>query len=141
MESEPLLNKAGALYFCTRYDYVQKNRGLDQWSPRLYTCTRTGGWLTTLLDEQIKESAKLVCNLGQCNKLSWHLLSTYSSPQSRQNAKLFLQSSELGLPHPLTCKSPPFGSGGGAHSLAREGVGESQFRRDIHKYFVLKPLF
>jgi hypothetical protein len=28
---------------------------------------------------------------------------------------------------------PPFGSGGGAHSLAREGVGDSQFRRgDIH---------
>jgi len=34
-------------------------------------------------------------------------------PQSRQSAKLFLQSSELGLPQPLR--------GGGAHSLAREG--------------------
>ena len=47
-----------------------------------------------------------------------------------QSAKLFLQSSDLGLaptPH------PPLVSGGGAHSLAREGVGESQFRRgDIH---------
>jgi hypothetical protein len=31
------------------------------------------------------------------------------------------------------CAPPPFGSGGGAHLLAREGVGESQFRRgDIH---------
>jgi hypothetical protein len=45
---------------------------------------------------------------------------------------LFLQSSELGLPQPLTRRRvcpPPFGSGGGAHSLAREGVGESQFQR------------
>jgi hypothetical protein len=54
--------------------------------------------------------------------------------QSRQSAKLFLQSSELGLPQPLTRRlvRPP-GTGGGAHSLAREGMGESQFRRrDIH---------
>ncbi len=35
-------------------------------------------------------------------------------PQSRQNAKLFLESSELGLPQPLTRRrvSPPPGSGG-----------------------------
>jgi hypothetical protein len=50
----------------------------------------------------------------------------------RQIAKLFLQSSELGLPQPhpqASVPPPPFGSGGGAHSLAREGVGESQFQR------------
>jgi hypothetical protein len=37
-------------------------------------------------------------------------------------------------PHPQASVPPTFGSGGiGAHSLAREGVGESQFRRgDIH---------
>ncbi len=57
-------------------------------------------------------------------------------PQSRQSAKLFLQSSESGLPQPLTrrrvCPPSPV-LGGGAHSLAREGLGESQFRRgDIH---------
>ncbi len=58
--------------------------------------------------------------------------------QSRQSAKLFLQSSELGLPQPLTRRRvchppPPLVPGGGAHSLAREGVGESQFQRgDIH---------
>jgi hypothetical protein len=45
--------------------------------------------------------------------------------------------SRLGLSHPLTrrrvCPPPPLVPGGGAHSLAREGVGESQFRRgDIH---------
>jgi hypothetical protein len=60
----------------------------------------------------------------------------YISAQSRQSAKLFLQSSELGLPHPSPageCALPPFAWGGGAHSLAREGVGESHFRRgDIH---------
>ena len=57
-------------------------------------------------------------------------------PQSRQSAKLFLQSLELGLPQPLTRRRvcpPPLIPGGVAHSLAREGVGESQFRRgDIH---------
>ncbi len=66
--------------------------------------------------------------------------------QSRQSAKLILQSSELGLPHPLTRRRvcpPPLVPGGGAHSLAREGVGEYQYRRrDIHcgtiyMYFVI----
>ncbi len=44
--------------------------------------------------------------------------------------KLFLQSSELGLPHP-DFVPPPFGSWGGTHSLAvaGEGVGGSQFGR------------
>jgi hypothetical protein len=49
-----------------------------------------------------------------------------AAAQSRQSAWRFLQSSELGLPHPLTpwrvC--PPFssgwGGGGKAHSLAGE---------------------
>jgi hypothetical protein len=50
------------------------------------------------------------------------------------SAKPFLQSLELGLPHPLTpwrLFPPPFGSGGREHSLAREGLhggGGSQFR-------------
>jgi hypothetical protein len=57
--------------------------------------------------------------------------------QSRQSTKLFIQSSELGLPKPLTrrrvCPPPPLVPREGAHSLAREGVGESKFRRgDIH---------
>ncbi len=67
--------------------------------------------------------------------------------QSRQSAKLFLQSSDLELPLPLGRRRvcpPTLWSGGRAHSLAGEGSGESQFRRgDIHwgalyinKYFV-----
>jgi hypothetical protein len=43
--------------------------------------------------------------------------------QSRQMAKLFLQSSELGLSHPLTYRRvgpPPFGSGGGGHTRLRK---------------------
>ncbi len=56
--------------------------------------------------------------------------------QSRQIAKLFLQSLELGLPQPLTPQAsvPPSPVlGRGAHSMAREGLGESQFRRgDIY---------
>ncbi len=72
-------------------------------------------------------------------------------PQSRQSAKLFLQSSELGLPQPLTrrrvCPPPPLWHRGKEHTRWRErGLGESLFRRgDIHcgtplciyMYFVL----
>jgi hypothetical protein len=32
-------------------------------------------------------------------------------------------------PHPQASAPPPWFWGGGAHSLAREGLGESQFRR------------
>jgi hypothetical protein len=76
--------------------------------------------------------------------------------QSRQSAKLFLQSSENEHPpnpHPPPNLPPPprvWGGGdthlflgGGEHSLARKGLGESQFRRGaytvvlfIGKYFV-----
>ncbi len=52
--------------------------------------------------------------------------------QGRQSAELFLQSLELGRPHAPTtasqCALPPVVQGGGAHSLAGEGVGGSQFR-------------
>ncbi len=55
------------------------------------------------------------------------------TPQSRQSAKLFLQSSELVLPQPLNRRRvsppPPPVLVGGAHSFAREGLGESQFLR------------
>ncbi len=79
-------------------------------------------------------------NLTTSHRLStsyfWGIFSLLV-PQSRQSAKLFLQSSEWGLPHPLTRKQvcpPPFGSGGGgAHSLGDEGVEEYKFRRgNIH---------
>ncbi len=56
-------------------------------------------------------------------------------PQSRQSSKLILQSSELGLPQPLTLRRGPplWFRGEDVHSLATEGVGESEFRRgDIH---------
>jgi hypothetical protein len=59
--------------------------------------------------------------------------------EHRQSARPFLQSSELGLPHapthPQASLAPTLVPNGGrvAHSLAGEGVGESQFRRgDIH---------
>jgi hypothetical protein len=48
-------------------------------------------------------------------------------PQSRQSAKLFLQSSELGLAQPLTrrrvCPPPPPGSGGSGTLAGERGVG------------------
>jgi hypothetical protein len=43
--------------------------------------------------------------------------------QSRQSARLFLQSSELGLPHPLTFRQVcplPLVQGGGVHTHLRE---------------------
>ncbi len=43
-------------------------------------------------------------------------------PQSRQSAKLFLQSSELGLPHPFS-RRPPFGPGGESTLACGRGVG------------------
>jgi hypothetical protein len=47
------------------------------------------------------------------------------NPQSRQSAKLFLQSSELGLPQPLTRRRvcPPFGSGGRSTLACDRGGG------------------
>ncbi len=54
-------------------------------------------------------------------------------PQRRQSAKLFLQSSELGLPNPSPAGEcaypPPLVPGGGSHSLAREGVGTEHWDR------------
>jgi hypothetical protein len=73
-----------------------------------------------------------------CQKRSnWGYIFCQLPAQSRQSAKLFLKSSELGLPQPLTrrrvCPLPPPVLGGRGHSLAIEGLGESQFRRgDIH---------
>jgi hypothetical protein len=59
--------------------------------------------------------------------------------QSRQSAKLFLQSSELGLPHPLTrrrvcspllwCAPPLWFRGRGTLASGRGGEGTSQFQR------------
>jgi hypothetical protein len=51
---------------------------------------------------------------------------TGSGAQSWQSGKLFLQSSELGLPQPLTRRQvcpPPFGSGGGTLACGRGGWG------------------
>jgi hypothetical protein len=60
-----------------------------------------------------------------------------SGKHSRQSAKLFLQSSELGIPTPSPAGEgappPPRYWGEGPHFLAREGGGRAQFRRgDIH---------
>jgi hypothetical protein len=50
----------------------------------------------------------------------------WSNAQSRQSAKLFLQSSELGLPQPLNRRPvspPPFGSGGRGTLAGERGGG------------------
>jgi hypothetical protein len=68
--------------------------------------------------------------------------------QSRQSAKPFLQSSELGLPQPLTRRrvcTLPFGSGGEGHTRWQERGWESPYSNDgtytvvlfIYKYFVV----
>jgi len=53
------------------------------------------------------------------------------NPQSRQSARLFLQSSELRpppSPHPQASVCPPFGSGGG-HTRLRERVSAGWYSR------------
>ncbi len=78
-------------------------------------------------------------------RLWLYLLSGHSSKtavlgaQIRQSAMLvFLQPSELGLPHPLSRRRvcPPFGSGGGggAHSLAGVGIVPIPTRGQTLKY-------
>ncbi len=71
--------------------------------------------------------------------MDWLYLSpsqSYDLYRGSQSTKIFLQTSELGLPHPLTRRRvcpPPLRLGGGGLSLAGEGVGKSQFRRgDVH---------
>ncbi len=64
-------------------------------------------------------------------------LTLFLTVQRRQSAKLFLQSSELGLPHSLTPRRvyPPslWFHGEGHTCLWGEWMGASQFRRgDIH---------
>jgi hypothetical protein len=59
-------------------------------------------------------------NFGRIHLTEQYLL------QSRQSAKLFLQSSEFGLPQPVTrWRVFPPGSGGGGHTRWRERGGES----------------
>jgi hypothetical protein len=69
--------------------------------------------------------------------ITWlHYFFTGSAPQSRQRAKLFLQSSELGLPQPLTSRRvcpPPSGSGGRCTLTGERGVGRVPIpTRGIH---------
>ncbi len=80
-----------------------------------------------------EEKIFVACQLSQGSKLERTIFEgeeesnhTTVETQSRQSAKLFLQLSELELPHPSPageCALPPFAWGGGAHSLAREGGG------------------
>ncbi len=68
--------------------------------------------------------------------------------QSRQSAKLFPQSSELGPPHPLTrrrvCTPPPLVPGGGHTRLRERGWGSPNFDEGdrhcgtlVYMYFVI----
>jgi hypothetical protein len=87
------------------YSYHPKNRPTNSFADR-----QGMGWRTQFT--YAKEIKKMLCLT------------------SRQSAKLFSSRRDLGLPQPLTRRRVclPF-QGGGTHSLAREGVGESQFRR------------
>ncbi len=73
-----------------------------------------------------------------------NFFSTQCFLQSRQNARLFLQLSELGPPpsppHPQAIVSPPFGSGG-KHSLAGEGVGGPNFDEGTELWYSRYRIF
>jgi hypothetical protein len=74
-----------------------------------------------LLELSISHQRCQICLIPRIGHTLYYNPSTEEDPaQSRQSAKLSLQSSELGLPHPLTCT--PL-RGGGANSLAGEGGG------------------
>jgi hypothetical protein len=74
---------------------------------------------------------------------------TCLTPQSRHSAKLFLQSSELGLPQPLTRRRvcpPPCGSGGRNTLAGKRGDGRIPIPTrghtlwySIYIYFVTTP--
>ncbi len=85
---------------------------------KLFLCNRVGSQRLLL---------KVVLNFP--NKIPTKYIFIYSTT-------VYVPLSELGLSHPLSrqrvCPSPGT-KGGGAHSLAAKGVGESQFQRgDIH---------
>jgi hypothetical protein len=95
-----------------------------------------GKWLSAHVYTANRYNQYILYKVGWTQYSIFRIVKKQKRAQSRQSAKLFLQSSELGLPQPITrrrvCPLPSV-LGGGAHSLAREVVGESQFRRgDIH---------
>ncbi len=64
--------------------------------------------------------------------LEWRSVYSVHISQSKQSDRLFLQSSEMGLPHPLTegeCAPPPPGSGGGGTLACARGDMGFKFRR------------
>jgi len=64
--------------------------------------------------------------------LSSHFFNIVSDHRVDRVLSFFSSRRNWDSPTPLTRRlvsPPPFGSGEGAHSLAREGLGESQFRR------------
>ncbi len=67
--------------------------------------------------------------------------SGYWSTQSRQSARLFLQSSELGLPHPLTrsraCPPPLVQRGWDTLACERGGPNSNEGTYTVVMYFVL----
>ncbi len=87
-------------------------------------------WLAMYERDKIYSEQKHAFILIHSEKETEIYLSSVN-PYSRRvgSVELFLQSSELGLPHPLTCRRlcplPPCFRGGGAHALAcgRRGGG------------------
>ncbi len=126
----------------------------------LLTGTTTKALWTTTTALGLYLVPSLLCLSGSTSRLPSLSKKSISERRTliteyRQGAKLFLQSSDLGLPHPLSRRRvappPTLWSGEGTHSLAGEGLGESQFRRedictlwcsiDICKYFVTLMTF
>jgi hypothetical protein len=106
-----------------------------------YACTVCYGMYSisyTAVSWRLDSKNTCTSNTSLCRSKTIFLVITLYSIQS---AKLFLQSSELGHPHPHTSRRvcSPIGSGRGAHSLAGEGVGESQFKhsRTLYIYVTL----
>ncbi len=83
----------------------------------------------------------------ECSSLSFALTVALHKATKYIHIKsttVYVPSSELGLSHPLSrqrvCPSPRNQRGGGAHSCAGEGLGESQFQRLEKKFSTLPTL-
>ncbi len=89
---------------------------------------QSGQWIRTRNPDPVGTLQDFSCQglaVERILLISRHLtVKLQKKPQSRQSAKLSLQSSKLGLPHPLTrrrlCTPSPLGSGGKTHSLDGE---------------------
>jgi hypothetical protein len=96
----------------------------------VYPCLRVSEPITCYPERRKNKSGSIAAAQlmweRRCDPNTTTAKQSWSLPQSRQSAKLFLQASELGLPQPLTRRRvcpPPLGSGARGTLAGERGVG------------------